>query len=470
MPTIFSGINLALRALLAHQQSQLVTNHNIANANTPGYTRQEAVLVPERPYTLPAFNRPEMALQLGQGVLVSSLRRFTLDFFDDRLRKETADASDWGERASTLQQVESLLPEADGAGLSARLDSFWSAWQSLSADPADTGLRATVINAADRLTAMVRDRASALNATRRDENALVTSLVGEVNNKAANIARLNKQIISAVGAGDNPNDLLDQRDILLDDLAKLSGSTVNFQSNGDALVSIGGHILVAAGVSQTLTAADTNGDGLADLSWSADNLAASITSGRIGGALKARDTDIPARLTALDSLASALVARVNAVHTTAFGLPPANVTGQNFFTGTNALTLAVNSTLAADPTQLGAAASAASPGDGSKALAAAQIANALVMSGGTRTLNNFWADTIAQLGLDTKRAGDEESARGLVRDALGKQKQSVAGVSLDEEAARLVQSQRAYEAAARVLTAFDEMADTIINRMGVVGR
>lgn len=470
MPTIFSGLNLALRALLAHQQAQLVTNHNVANANTPGYTRQEAVLAPERPYTLPAFNRPELPLQLGQGVRVSSIRRFNLEFFDDRLRRETAAASGWGERAAMLQQIESLLPETGGAGLGARLDAFWSAWQSLSGDPADTGLRAAVVNSADRLAAMIRDRASALNAARRDEDALVSSLVGEVNAGAANIARLSKQIITAFGAGDNPNDLLDQRDVLLDDLARLAGATVNFQPNGDALVSIGGHILVASGEAQSLAAADANGDGMADVSWAADGAAAPITSGRIGGALTARDADIPARLTALDSLASALITQINAVHTTAFGLPPANATGQNFFTGANALTIAVNPVLAADLTQLGAAASANAPGDGGKALASAQIANALIMSGGTRTLNHFWADTITRLGLDAKRAVDEESARGLVRDALVRQKQATAGVSLDEEAARLVQSQRAYEAAARVLTAFDEMADTIINRMGVVGR
>lgn len=471
MPTIFSGINLALRALTAHQHAQLVNNHNVANANTPGYTRQEAVLAADYSYTRPAFNRPEIGLQLGMGARVTGIRRFTLDFFDDRLRKEMAASADWGERSTTLQQIESILPEADGAGLGNQLDAFWSAWQSLSGDPANVGLRAAVVSSAGALAGMIHDRYATLTATRRDADALAQALVGDINTKAAAIAGLSKQIMAAVGIGDSPNDLLDQRDLLIDQLAQAAGANVNFQNNGDALVSIGGHILVAGGEAQVLgVAPDALNPGMVKVVWPTDGLDASIQSGRLAGALKARDVDVPARLSALDSLASTLITQVNAVHSAAFGLPPANVTGQNFFTGADALTMAVNTTISGDLTQLAAATAANSPGDGSQALAIAQLANATVMGGGTRTLNGFWADTVARLGLDTQRARDEEGTHGLIREALTRQKQSVAGVSLDEEAARLAQSQKAYEAAARALTAFDEMADTIINRMGVVGR
>ncbi len=471
MSTIFSGINLALRALTAHQQAQLVNNHNVANANTPGYTREEAILSADYSYTRPAFNRPEIGLQLGMGAHVTTIRRFTLDFFDDRLRKETAASADWGERSTSLQQIESILPETDGAGLGNQLDVFWSAWQSLSGDSANMGLRAAVVSSASSLAGMIHDRYATLTTTRRDSDALAQSLIGDINTKATAIAGLSKQIMAAIGIGDSPNDLLDQRDLLIDQLAQAAGATVNFQDNGDALVSIGGHILVAGGEAQPIgVTADALNPGMVKVVWPADGLDATIQAGRLGGALKARDIDIPARLSALDSLASTLMTQVNIIHSAAFGLPPANVTAQNFFSGTDALTMDVNATISGDLTQLAAATAANSPGDGSQALAVAQLANAAVMSGGTRTLNGFWADTVAQLGLDTQRAQDSEGTHSLISGALTKQKQSVTGVSLDEEAARMAQSQKAYEAAARMLTAFDEMADTIINRMGVVGR
>ncbi|MBM4423049.1 MAG: flagellar hook-associated protein FlgK [Chloroflexi bacterium] len=469
MTTIFSGLNLALRAMLAHQQAQLVTDHNISNVNTPGYTRQEAVLATAAPYTRNAFNRPETGLQLGMGAYVSSIRRFTLDFFDRRLREEIASTADWGERSQILQQIESVLHESETSGLGRQLNQFWSAWQNLNNDPASMVARGAVISSAEALTQTIHDRHVALDAMRRDEDALIGSLVGDINTKANAIAGLNIQIINAIGAGDNPNDLLDRRDVLLNELAEVAGTTVHFEPNGDAYVSLGGHILVATGKTQTLsTAPDGANPGMSKVVW-ADGTDAIIRNGRIAGAVDARDTDIRSRMTALDTLASALITQVNDIHNAAFGLDGSN--GRLFFSGSTATDIAVSSALAANPTLIGAAQSAATiPGDGSQALAIAQLGNALVMSDGTRTMNRYWADTIAQLGLDTQRADYESENHKTAREAMERQKQSVTGVSLDEEAARLVQSQRAYEAAARALTAFDQMADTIINRMGIVGR
>lgn len=469
MTTIFSGMNSALRALLAQQHVQLVISNNVANANTPGYSRQEAVLASGYTYTRAAFNRPETALQLGMGAAVVAIRRFNLGFIDDRIRNETASYASWAQRETIMNQVEGMLPETDGAGISEQLNDFWAAWQNLSGDPSSTANRSAVVQSAESLSTMIHNRYVALNTTRRDEDAHLVSMVGDVNVKASAVARLNTLIIQAIGAGDQPNDLLDQRDVLLNDIAELTGATVNFNPNGDSLVSIGGHILVAGGETRALsTVIDAANPGMSKVIWSDGD--ANLTAGRMAGSIQARDVDIVARMTALDTLASGLITEVNAIHQNAYGLPPGNVTNLNFFNGTGALDMDVNAVIAGDLSQLGAAASADAPGDGSQARAIAQLASALTMSSNSRTFNGFWSDTIAQIGLDLRRATNEAESHKLVTDAMNDQKQSEGSVSLDEEAARLVESQRAYEAAARVLTAFDEMAETIINGMGRVGR
>ena len=475
MPTIFSGLNVALRALLAHQQAQLITNHNIANANTPGYSRQEAILSPAAPYTPPAMNRPGMELQLGAGVSVTNIRRFTLDFFDTRLRTELSASAEWDERSAALRQVQAVLPESDTTGLGVRLDAFWSAWQGIVGDPTSLAQRQIVINSGTGLTQMIQNRYNALHAARESEDQQLVASVNQLNDKAQAVARLNSQIIGAIGAGDEPNDLLDQRDVLLDQMSQLAGVTIHLPGNGDAYVSLGGHIMVAGGQAQTLSAVIQNplsdpmgAPTMHKIIWQSDGSDAGLSSGSLAGARAARDVDVVRQMQNLDSLAQGLIAQVNAIHSTAVGL---DGTSNAFFIGTGARDIAVNAVVANAPNKVGAASAAATlPGDASQALAIAQLSQSLVMSGGTRTFNSFLADAVAQLGTDAQRAKVESINHTVVKDALTRQKQSVAGVSLDEEAARLVQSQRAYEAAARALTAFDEMADTIINRMGVVGR
>ncbi len=468
MSNIFSGIHTALRAMRSYQRAQLVTEHNVANTNTPGYTRQEAVLATASPYTPLAFNRPgDTGLHLGQGTQVSAIRRFSYEFYDGRLRTEMAAQKNWGERRDVLQHVEALLPSLEGVGISDRLSEFWASWQALSANPSDIGVRTALLENAQSLTGQLNTRYTAIYKLRLDQDARVNDLVTLVNITTTRLAELNKQIPAAIGADFQPNDLLDERDRLVDQLAELTGVGYHFQSNGSALLSLGGHTLVAADQAQTIST--TSVGGFLQLRWP-DNSAVTLTSGQIAGAITARDTDIPARLTALDSLATTLIAQVNTIHSASFGLPTGNVTGQNFFTGTVASNITVNSTLVADPTQIAAAAAINSPGDGSKALQIAQLQTALLMSSSTRTIDAFWADSMSALGSDTARAQNEAQVYGLLTDQLTQQKESVTGVSLDEEAARLIESQAAYQAAARVLTAFDQMFDTVINRMGVVGR
>lgn len=509
---IFGGIQTALTALRAQQQAQLVSDHNVANANTPGYTRQEAVLGTRSPLGAVAFNRASGgAIQMGQGAQVELTRRMAYDFYDDRLRTEVSVEKQWLERADVLRHVEAMLPEKDGSGIAERLSEFWSSWQQLSTDSADPAVRRSVRDAGVRLSQSINERADGLVNFQRYQDARLGRLVEEVNQAAARLAKLNERIVVAFKADNQPNDLLDERDRLRSQLSELTGSTSYIQNDGSAVVSIGRHVLVARQNAQLLRAVNpaatavpappvnpanpaaggaapvpaptgTVSGHLRQLQWE-DGQAAEVKMGTIGGLLIGRDKEVAARISALERLSNTLRSEVNAVHKTGFGLPPANATGQDFFVGNGAAQLAINPLLEANVGGVAAASVSASPGDGSVALKISQLESRLLMDaegtrvpagteavGATRSMLESWADAVAALGADAVRAQRELDSHSAIVEQLTTQRDSVTGVSLDEEAARVMRSQRAYQAAARVLTNFDQMAEEVVMRLGMVGR
>lgn len=482
----------------------MVADHNVANANTPGYTRQEVVLGTRNPLGAVAFNRASGgAIQMGQGAQVELTRRMAYDFYDDRLRTEVSVEKQWLERADVLRHVEAMLPEKDGSGIAERLSEFWSSWQQLSTDSADPAVRRSVRDAGVRLSQSINERADGLVNFQRYQDARLGRLVEEVNQAAARLAKLNERIVVAFKADNQPNDLLDERDRLRSQLSELAGSTSYIQSDGSAVVSIGRHVLVARHNAQLLRAvnpgataapaapggaayvpapAGTVSGHLRQLQWE-DGQAAEVKMGTIGGLLIGRDKEVVARISALERLGNTLRNEVNAVHKTGFGLPPANATGLDFFVGNGAAQLAINPLLEANVGGVAAAAVSASPGDGSVALKIAQLESRLLMDaegarvpagteavGATRSILESWADAVAALGADAVRAQRELDSHSAIVEQLTTQRDSVTGVSLDEEAARVMRSQRAYQAAARVLTNFDQMAEEVVMRLGMVGR
>jgi flagellar hook-associated protein 1 FlgK len=471
--SILSGLHVALRAVLAHQHSIEIIEHNVANAATPGYRRQAARLATTPPLAIRGLHGGMALGQIGTGVKVDTIQRFTLDFFDGRLRREQAEAGGWAVASNTLQQAEAVMAEMGGDGLATRLDAFWSAWQDLSGDPTNPALRAAVRQRGEALADGFNTRAQALIALRRDQDAALRENVAEINQLAEQTARLNTEIVRVQAAGNQPNDLLDERDRALDRLSALTGAVAHVEADGQALVSIGGHVLVMGNAAQSLTTvADPANSNLARVTWS-DGAALQVARGEVAGLLHARDDVLVDQLNGLNTAAQTLANRVNTLHRAGVGLPPANATGLDFFqpfVGSDyALELTVNPALS-DSNNIAAAAAANQPGDGSVALAIADVQRELLLAGGTTTLNKYYATQVADLGYALQRARAGRDDHQMVADSLEAQRESVSGVSLDEEAARLVESQRAYEAAARLMTALDDMLDRVINGMGRVGR
>jgi flagellar hook-associated protein 1 FlgK len=467
----FGSIEIALRALQAQRLALDVIAHNIANASTPGYSRQTARLETAPPYPWPGLTASAGAGQLGTGVEVGAVDRLRDAFTDLQLRQQYTLSGYYTVLADGYAQVEAVFNEPSDSGLNEQLGRFWGAWQELSLNPQDTAIRTSVIQSAQNLASLFNGMVDRLRQLQRDLNFRVTSKVAEINELAERIARLNVQIGQVRGTGQNPNDLLDARDRLIDELSRIVRAAFVEDSNGQVTVYIGGRMLVSGDQAFSLSIVPGPG-GFAQPVW-ADG--APVTFGDGSGELKAlidlRDAVIPGKVAELNDLAGALANAVNTIHRAGWGLD--NSTGLDFFVftaGDEAATLAVNPVVAVDPNKVAAAQGPDSPGDGRNALAVAQVQYQKLMAANTATLGEYYQQVVGRLGLEARGADDQKANQEVVRQYLEARRESFSGVSLDEEAAKLVLYQRAFEAAARSLSVLDEILDQLINRTGIVGR
>jgi flagellar hook-associated protein 1 len=470
MPNLSAGINTALQALISQQQAIEVIENNVANASTPGYHRQSAVLAEGISAESGLVHGISKGV-IGSGVMVTQIQRFTEQFYDTRYRQVSADASRWSTESDVVSQTESTLAETQDSGLIPTLDNFFAGWQTLASDASNTSYRADLLDRANALVNAFKSRSQQLTALQSDQGVAITQRLDEINTDAQQIASLNGEISRVLSTGDQPNDLLDQRDLLLDRLADLAGATSSIQSNGEVMVSIGGHSLVVGhDVTGLQTTLNASGAAPVALKW-ADGQSFSPTTGEIKGLIEARDTIIPDQLKGINDLANQVINQVNAQHAKGFDLN--NTAGGVFFLGTDAGTISVAIT---DINQIAAAGTAATPpatsptSDGDNARALFGLSSQNLMPVNSVTFDQYYNNQITALGLTVNGINSNSTAKANAKDALDTQRQSVAGVSLNEEAANLVKAQRAYEAATRLMTTMDDMLDKVINSMGLVGR
>jgi flagellar hook-associated protein 1 FlgK len=474
VPTLSGGINTALSAVLANTYAIQVVNQNVANANTPGYRRQLAALKTAPPTAM--FNGYSNILpgQTGSGVRVDLIQRFSSDLLDAHYRAASGETQNWQARQQVSAQIESILSPTTDNGLPAKMDQFWAEWGKLASDPANLTLRGELLTQANDLASAFNSQANQLNQLRADQNGVLVDQVNQINASAQQIAGLNGEIAQALALGQQPNDLMDQRDLLLDQLAASAGATSSLQKDGSVLVAIGGHSLVTNITATNLSAVndtDPQNAGLLKVQWDDNARTLAAPSGTLSGIFIARDQTIPKQLAWLNNLAEQLASGVNNLHQTGYAMDGAT-TGQPFFVprtaGQEAATLKVNGTLTAG----GIAASASGlPGDSQIADAISRLKlDKTVIPGANLTFNDYLNNQVTSLAMDVQHANTSTAHNQLLVDALTNQRASESGVSLDEEAANLAKYERAYQAAGRLMTAFDQMMDTIINGMGLVGR
>jgi flagellar hook-associated protein 1 FlgK len=462
----FAGIETALRGLLAQQQALNVTGHNISNASTAGYTRQTT--------QLQASNALQVApgMLLGTGVDVVSYQRIRDQFLDVQLRAQTMLQGASTATQQGLGQVEGVFNEPSDTGLNSLLGQYWAAWQNVANSPEDVATRQALVESATSLATGFNSVSSQLStiAAQTATNAQLT--LDELNADGADLVSLNTAIFNATAIGNTPNDLLDQRDLVLDKLSQIGNVGVTDLGDGTIKVTIDGVTLVNGKTGQSNT--ESGGEiqnGLA----TPETATPGATTGKLGALIALRDTTIPGYKSQLDTIASTLITQTNALQaggtdvngvTQTGGFDLAGVAGINFFTGTNAATIAVNVTAA----QVAAASATGKPGDNTNALRIAAMANdpTLAPLGGT-TIGGAYAQLVTAVGSDSQTATRSASNAKVLVDALTSRRESVSGVSLDEEMTNLIRFQQGYQAAARVMNAMDDAISLLITRTGRAG-
>lgn len=451
----FVGLYTGLSGVRAAQTGIDVTSNNVANANTLGYTRQRVELIASPSYGSPVG-------RLGTGVSVGSVARLRDVFLDDRFRSAVADLGFGAVRAETLTSLESLAGEPDD-GISVRLDRLWDAAEAWANDPADAATRRQVLSELSSVSEVFRSTAASWDRLEQDLVERRDTTVDTVNATLATLHDLDRRIAGADPSRVGP-DLLDQRDVLLDQLAALTGATARIQSDGSTQVQLGGVDLLSPDGPATVSVTG-NGIVVTPQGGAPTDVSAGVR-GELGGLQNVVSVELPSWRARLDDLASGIATAINEVNAAGGGPPLLGFDDPDDPAGTLRLLTDDTADLAASTAGPGAP-----PGDASNARRFADLRTQPVdFPDGPRTIDGQLADLVIGLAGEVRASRAAASAAGGVATGATLARAAEHGVSLDEEMVGLVQYQRALEASARVMTTVDQALETLVNRVGIVGR
>lgn len=454
----FHGMETALRGLMAHQRAIDVTGHNIANAATPGYTRQRTDVSASTPLTITIAGG---SAQLGAGVDVTGIERIRDTFADVQYRAQNAKLGEATTKAWLLGQAELAFAEPGDSGLSAQLNRFWSSWSDVANAPGSTAGRQVLLDAAKGTAtsfAALDSQLATVQAQAQTEYDRRTAAGGPIDLAVREIAQLNDAIAGTVARGDAPNDLFDRRDVLLDQLS--SYAQVRVEPTLDAAGSpVAGQVDVFLGTDPTPLVSGTTSRQPFELSFTATG----PRSGSLAALASVASGDGPVATyrQQLAAAAQEAASAVNAIHQAAGGPAVFTVPTGGPVPGLAQRPIDVGAGI--DPAQGGSLAAIVA-GDTSANDVATAIA---ALRGGTG--DQRYRALVGQVGSEVAESSRQESTAQTLAGALQDRRDSVSGVSLDEEMANLVKFQRGYQASARVLSTMDEMLDQLINRTGRVG-
>ena len=329
MDSTFLGIEIGKRSLLSHRKALNVVSHNLANSNNEAYSRQRIIFQTADPLYRPQLNRTERPGQLGQGVDIAEIRRERDIHLDGRIYDKEGKLAYWDTNASHLNEIENVFNALGEVNLQERLDNFWNSWQNLSVNLSEPAAKTELVQNAKSLTNDIRSKFFKLDNYRREIDEKVNVMVGEINVLSANIAKLNEEIVASKALGDNPNDLLDKRDGLIEELSQLVDVKVNFRDNDEMMVFVGGTIIVQGTKYNQLETASSQRDGLTNVLWERTGERFEPISGKLQAHLEARDEHISKAINQLDVVSNNLLYAVNDIHSQGFN-SYGRVTG-NFF-------------------------------------------------------------------------------------------------------------------------------------------
>lgn len=619
----FAGIELGKRSLMAHNLQVSTAGHNISNADTEGYSRQRVQIKTMDPLYRPDLSRAETPGQIGQGSSIESVTRLRDELLDQRIVAQGNQETYWETREKYYSMIEDIYNEPDEISVRGNMDKYWQGWQELSMYPESQAARQAVVTRGESLAESIQQRFKSLAGVGTLLNGDIEASVKQVNNLTKQIATLNEEIVKSKAMGDNPNDLLDRRDVLVENLSKIANITSDNRDSDEFMIHLEGHILVQGKVARGFDVEPTtDNSGYSKVVWADTKENVQVSGGSLGALIELRDVDIRNELQSLNTMTMNFADLVNDVHRNAIGAN--NVTGLDFFsqqpfvndvngnydrngdgvddssyifrfTGTNALNpqekvglegemilsgkngnvtvpyhstdtieevvarindsdgevkayldrnnhLVLKATTATNPdnpdfvirhvedsgmfltgysgilSMSGAegaynfdsanavnalrqnaqfsvspvanpaayvsvnqeikkdvlSVAAAYPirersmiGDGRAATEIASIRNTYVMIGKDRTFDDYFANSVTNVGLKGEQAETQYLSQNAIMNDLRGLRDSISGVNIDEELADIIKFQHGYNAAAKFVSVIDNMIDTVINRLGV---
>ena len=463
MAGLFDTLSLGARSLSTYRKAIDTTGHNLANVNTEGYTRQRLVI--ESTTTDGGLMGP-----IGNGAEGTKIVRLQNLSASKQMQTEASIEGSLSVKHNTLEQALVFLQESiarDGSsgtstkGISQGLSDFFAAAQNVATSPASVPDRQVLLQKAQELATKFNTADTRLASLHEGLNERVASEVGQVNALAQEIAKLNEGIITEEALSDGyANDLRDARQLKLEALSKLVKIEASEQENGAINISVAGNLLVdGREVVSTLETFDS-GDGNLMMRLSGQAGPFTLTGGSIQGAINVRDGELANLRSQINLLAETVITEVNQVHRAGFGLNGS--TGADFFTGSNASDMAVNAALLRDPSLFQAAGVAGESGDNTVARSIATLNQNTHAALGGLTFSRKQAQTVASLGEEVATAKSELADQKTISQFVRNQRDSISGVSVDEEMTNLIMFQKAFQASARLITMTDEMLATII--------
>ena len=445
---------------MTQQKAIAVTGNNIANVNTPGYSRQRLNMEQNEPV------RYQGGL-MGSGVKPNrTIQRIYDRFLRAQINNEEHGLGRWQAEKEALEKVELMFDEASGYGLNNAMSKFWNSWQDLAGNPSGHVERTTLLADSQALTGTFNKLYTDVQKVQQDIDLNIKGTIDDVNRLSEQIADLNAKIARVEVNGQAANSYRDNRDLLLKELSAIIEVESFEDSDGYLTVSAGaGKPLVDNTNSWELTSAD-NGSGLQDVFWidssgATVNITSDLKGGKLKGWTEARDVIIPDYLNRLDTLAQGVINDVNGLHGSGFALDGSQ---NNFFTGSSASDMAVAENIAGNSDLIAASSTLAGiPGDNSNAIAIANLQNSLQMSGSSATYDDYYNSIISDVGSSVLNASVRFDHQITIVARMDNYREEVSGVSLDEEMVNLVKYQHAYDAAAKVISSADELLSTLIN-------
>ncbi|MDT0126217.1 flagellar hook-associated protein FlgK [Paenibacillus sp. RRE4] len=514
MTSTFHSIETAKRSLFAQTTALSTTGHNVANANTEGYSRQKVNMQASIPMEPFAFLHSTAPGQLGTGVEFDSITRVREKFLDDQYRNENTNFGSWSIQRDTLEKLEAIVNEPSKTGFRTVMDNFYKSWSDLSKNPEDVTARRIVKETTLALTDAMNQISRQLDSLSQDLDSNIAVKGNEIQGYLGNIANLNSAIVKVESLGDNANDLRDQRDLMADKLSKIMNITVTDTPQGYQIQMNGQELVTGGAVQATVDSAFLNNA----------YTAGTLTNGEVHGMIRSRDTLVSDYRKQMDDLANTLangdiditipagsvlpennslgltgaartltsdlkvtVKGLNGLHQLGYSMDGTNNGGLPFFTaagGGTAITagnISLNAEILADPNKIATSLRTTTAsgtetvikGNNTLANLIANLKDTPMKSTdglSSATIGAQFSAIVGQLGVQSQEAARQTSNSEFLVQQVDTRRQSVSGVSLDEEMGNMIKYQHAYSASARFMTTYDQLLDKLINSTGMVGR